>query len=211
MEWIPPEWWWAGWFAVAVFTAVFRQASPSYFTHLNWALLDYRLLMQSRGDFVAPWYSGWIQNSIAGFALSMGLAGLASRAMKLELSAGLVIRLMLLWWTLMLVRWCVARLWEGISNGNMRGREWALGHRYLLEALAWGMAPLALTATMLGPEVAWVGLYVASTVWVLGWVLRHRRSMTRIAMFRHQPVNGILYLCALEILPVAVLVRAWQW
>ena len=211
MEWTPPDGWWMGWMVVLTAVAVFRQASPRYFTHLRWAGSDYRLLLQSRGDFVAPWYSGWIQNTMAGMALSLGLAGMSSRAFDMELNLASVLRMLILWWTLMLIRWCVARVWEGVTHGGVAGREWALGHRYFLEATAWLLAPFALIMTMLGPEAALAGLYVALAVWALGWGLRHQRTLTRMSSFRHQPVNGILYLCALEILPVAVLIRAWQW
>jgi hypothetical protein len=211
MDWTPPQWWWAAWCAVAVAFAIFRQSSPKYFTHLGWALTDYRLLLQSRGDFTAPWYSGWLQNIMAGLALALGVAGMSHRCFGAQLSMAAVARLWALWGTLMLIRWCAARLWEGISSGEIPGREWALGHRYLVEAMAWWVAPIGLCMTIWSPEASFIGLYTAAAVWAGSWILRHRRSFSRITRLSRHPVEGIFYLCALEFLPVAVLVRAWQW
>lgn len=210
-EWAPPHWWWAGWFGVAVALAAFRQLSPRYFTHLRWAWSDYRLLLQSRGDFVAPWYSGWLQNSAAGLALSMGLVGLTSRAFGAPGDWSAVLRLLCFWWVVMLLRWCIAHLWEGISKGDIAGREWAMSHRYVLELMAWVVAPWGLSLTLMGPEASLFGVYLILTVWVVLWLLRHRRTFSRIRRLLHRPIEGFFYLCALEILPVAVLIRAWIW
>jgi hypothetical protein len=211
MEWAPSEWWWAAWCAVAISVAAFRQWSPKYFVHLGWAWTDFRLLLQSRGDFTAPWFSGWIQNTMAGLALSLALSGMLDRAGRQELSPEGVLRLWLLWTVLMLSRWCVARIWEGISSGEIPGREWALGHRYVLESTAWLISPLGLCITIWGYEASIIGLWVSAAVWAGGWLMRHRRSFERIPRLRHLPVEGFFYLCGLEFLPVAVLLRVWQW
>ncbi len=210
-EWSPPGWWWMGWFAIAGAVAAFRQLSPRYFTHLRWACLDYRLLLQSRGDFVAPWYSGWLQNSAAGLALAMALVGLTSRAFGASSGWDSVVRLLCLWWVVMMIRWCIAHLWERVSRGEIAGREWAMGHRYVLESMAWVWTPFGLGLTLMGPEASLFGLYSISAVWFVFWVLRHRRTFRRLRRLRYRPVEGFFYLCALEILPVAVLIRAWKW
>lgn len=210
-EWAPPNWWWAGWCVVAVGFAVFRQWSPRYFVHLGWAWTDYRLLLQSRGDFTAPWYSGWVQNSMAGFAVSLGLSGMLAQSQRMDLTVDGVFRLFFLWWVLMAIRWCAARIWEGISSGEVVGREWAMGHRYVLESTAWALAPVGLFMTIWGYEPSHFGLWAAGAVWAIGWLMRHRRSFERIPRLQRFPVEGFFYLCALEFLPIAVLIRAWQW
>jgi hypothetical protein len=128
-----------------------------------------------------------------------------------SLSPDGVLRLWLLWVVLMLMRWSVARIWEGISSGEVHGREWALGHRYVLESTAWLISPLGLCVTIWGYEPSNFGLWALVGVWAGGWLMRHRRSFERIPRLGHLPVEGFFYLCALEILPVVVLVRAWQW
>lgn len=210
-EWAPPQWWWSAWFFVAMALAAFRQWSPRYFVHLGWAWTDYRLLLQSRGDFMSPWYSGWMQNATAGAALSLACAGMVARAGLAPLDPALVLRLWGLWGILMLIRWSVARIWEGISMGEIHGREWAMAHRFLLEGSAWFWAPLGLCWTVWGTGGSKWGLWCTAAFWLLGWSFRHRRTFQRIPRLLHRPVEGMLYLCALEILPVAVLIRAWQW
>lgn len=211
LEWSAPAWWWSGWCIVGLSFALFRQWSPRYFVHLGWAWTDYRLLLQSRGDFTAPWYSGWMQNTMAGAALALGLAGMAGRRHMEAPDPWTVSRLLMLWWVVMLMRWSIARLWEGISAGEIPGREWALGHRYLLEASAWILAPIGLCLTAWGPDASGAGMWLFAAVWAVGWGVRHQRTFIRISRFRHRPVEGFFYLCALEFLPVAVLYRAWQW
>jgi len=211
MEWAPPHWWWAAWCAVAISVAAFRQWSPKYLDHLGWAWTDFRLLLQSRGDFTAPWYSGWIQNTMAGLALSLALSGMLARTGRQALSPEAVMRLWMLWTVLMLLRWCVARVWEGISSAEVPGREWALGHRYVLESTAWFISPLGLCLTIWGHGPSNYGLWTFVAVWAGGWLMRHRRTFERIPRLRNFPVEGFFYLCGLEFLPIAVLFRSWQW
>jgi hypothetical protein len=148
---------------------------------------------------------------MAGLAISLALNGMLDRAGWQSLSPDGVLRLWLLWGVLMLMRWCVARIWEGISSGEVHGREWALGHRYVLESTAWLISPLGLCVTIWGHEPSNYGLWAAAGVWAGGWLMRHRRSFERIPRLRHLPVEGFFYLCGLKFLPVVVLFRAWQW
>lgn len=191
--------------------ACFRQWSPRYFVHLRWSWTDYRLLIQSRGDFTAPWYSGWLQNMVAGAALSLALGGMADRLGWVELSPHIVMRSTMLWGILMLARWLVARIWERVSHGEIPGREWALGHRYVVEATAWMLAPIGLGMALWGPQAAEFGVWIMACAWASGWLVRQRRTFQRIRRLMDRPVEGFFYLCGLEILPVAVLIRAWQW
>ena len=211
IEWSPPDWWWGGWFLFALSFAVFRQWSPRYLTQLGWAWTDTRLLLQFRGDYTAPWYSGWWQNATAGFGLSLAVAGMVSRWLDIELTSALALRLWLLWLVLMMLRWSVARLWEGLSEGEVHGREWGLLHRMVNESSAWILAPMGLFMTIWGPRASFLGLVVCSLVWAIGWLVRQQRTIQRITRLRYRPLEGIFYLCALEILPVAVLIRAWKW
>lgn len=209
-DWVPPDWWWLGWCLVAMAVACFRQWSPRYFVHLRWAWTDYRLLIQSRGDFTAPWYSGWLQNAVVGAALSLGLVGMAARLGWAPLSPEIVLGAAALWGGLMLTRWLVARIWEWVSHGEIPGREWALGHRYVVEATAWVLAPIGLGMTLCGPQACEFGVWILASAWGVGWLVRQRRTFQRIRRLMHNPVEGFFYLCGLEILPVAVLIRAWQ-
>jgi hypothetical protein len=211
VEWSPPEWWWGGWLLVAFSFAVIRQWQPKYMVHLGWSWTDIRLLLQTKGDFIGPWYSGWWQNAMAGLGLSLGMASMASRWMGSELTLVSVARIWALWGVVMLMRGCVALLWEGLSEGEIPGREWSLLNRYLLESTAWFLAPWGLCLTLWGSKASFVGLCFAGVVWGIGWVLRQSRSIQRITRFKHHPLEGVFYLCALEILPVVVLIRAWQW
>lgn len=208
---MPPDWWWWAWWILALFMAAFRQWSPRYFTHLTWAWTDYRLLLQSRGDFMAPWYSGWMQNAAVGAAFALGIAGMLARVEARPPDAAQTLRMWALWCTIMLMRWAIARLWQGLSLGAIPGKEWGLGHRYVMESLALILAPLGLCFTMWGPEAAVFGLYFTGAVWGIGWGSRQHRTFIRIPRLKHRPIEGIFYLCALELLPVAVLFRAWQW
>ena len=117
---------------------------------------------------------------------------------------------MLVWALLLFLRWVTALLWDLHAGDHHLGDAFFLNHRLHMESAAWLIAPVGFVCSTWGPEASRFGLWVAMFLWVVGWLLRQQRGVSQNALFRKQPLHGILYLCGLEILPVAVLFRIWQ-
>ena len=205
-----PGGWWMGWFLLALALGLLHRAQPSHRQWMQWAWTDHRLLVLELGDRQRI-HASWVAaNLLAGLALSMSLAGMITVSNSSVPSLFHVLRLFLIWNLLMALRWMVSVLWNLHAGDTHMGDVFLLNHRMLMESAAWVVAPIGFVCSCWGPGASLAGIWIASGTWSLGWILRQTRGLSQSPMFRKQPLLGILYLCGLEILPVAVLIRTWQ-
>jgi len=204
-----PGSWWAAWFLLAFAFGMLQRVQPNHRRWMHWAWTDPRLMVSELADHRLQ-VSWVVANLLAGVALSLACSGLFSVLTAEPISWRSVFRLFLLWNLLMAVRWLVSQLWAIHSGVALKGEVFLLHHRVIMESAAWMIAPVGFVCTAWGMEASRVGLWCALGIWLTGWTVRQSRALSQNPLFRNQPVLGILYLCGLEILPVAVLFRAWQ-
>ena len=204
-----PGSWWAAWFLLALAFGGLQRVQPNHKRWMQWAWTDPRLMMSELVDHRMQ-VSWVVANLLAGAALSLSLAGLFSLSVNAEPTWPLINRLFLGWNALIALRWMVSRLWGIHAGDNARAEAFFLHHRILMESAAWWVAPIGFVCSAWGPEASRAGVWCAAAVWVFGWAIRQSRGLSLNPQFTKQPLLGILYLCGLEILPVAVLFRTWQ-
>ena len=205
-----PGGWWIGWFLLALAWGLFQRVQPNHRQWMQWAWTDHRLLILELGERQRIHASWVVANLMAGLALSMAIAGMMTVSNSAIPSFSLVLRLFLIWGLLMGLRWMVSMLWNVHSGDAHVGDVFLLNHRVLMESTAWLVAPIGFVCSCWGPDASRVGIWIAAATWTLGWMLRQTRGFAQSPRFRKQPLLGMLYLCGLEILPVAVLIRTWQ-
>ena len=126
------------------------------------------------------------------------------------MDGGLFLRLWATWYLLSGMRSAMGHLLGLISDRPSEGMMWVRHHRWVKESAAWGLAPLGLIGMAASSKGAGLALVMCAIIWALGWLLRQRRTLVDHGGAVSSPLIAMLYLCALEILPVAVLFRAWQ-
>ena len=205
-----PAGWWLLWVGIACGLALLRTLHPDGLRHAQWAWTNWRLLFQVKGDSTGLTFVDGLTHVLAGLVLSLSVSSMWSMAYEGVFEWRQFWRMWLLWLLLMGIRWCTCQLMVMVSGSVVAGREWGLSHRMVLESTFWLIGPLGIATTFKGPEAAKTGLVVALVIWLASWVLRQRRAAIQLVIFERNRLMAILYLCALEILPVAVLLRAWQ-
>lgn len=202
--------WWLAWFLWCFALAMFRRVQPQHWRSYFWAWSDVNLLVQEKGESLQ-----WTLNEVLGTALaalSFGLAfeGLWSVSTGTHVDwwqagTGAVFWMVLAW-----VRRISAWIMGFLMDGGKWNVEWWVTHRYALDSMGFMLAGLGIVCVHFGSQAASIGLWAAFVLWALGWILRMSR-VVRNGLGKQLPlVLVILYLCGLEILPVAVLFRAWQ-
>jgi len=205
-----PAGWWLLWVAIACGLALLRTVHPDCIRQSQWAWTNWRLLYQAKGDNTGWTLVDGLSNGLAGLSLSLSVSGMWSVAHGGVFTWSLFFRLWMLWFLMMAIRWCIRHLMGLASGSSLLGREWVLSHRVVLESTFWVIAPLGIAATFKGPEAARFGLVLSGVIWLTCWILRQHRVVMRLELFGRNRLMTMLYLCALEVLPVAVFCRAWQ-
>ena len=205
-----PAGWWVAWVIWAWALAALMWSDAEARSKWRWAWTDFRLLVQSLGEGHVPGARDLVVHGLAGVALSLSLAGMQAAAEGHSPTGSGVFRWLLLWLLLHAVRWTASKGFDWLRGSSLPGWEWDLNHRAVMESAALLLAPIGFVAVSLGPEASRWGLWLAGGIWFMGWWVRQRRSLFGLEAFRGQGVLAIVYLCALEILPTAVLIRAWQ-
>ena len=205
-----PAGWWVAWVIWAWALAALMWSDAEARSKWRWAWTDFRLLVQSLGEGHVPGARDLVVHGLAGVALSLSLAGMQAAAEGHAPTGSGVFRWLLLWLLLHAVRWTASKGFDWLRGSSLPGWEWDLNHRAVMESAALLLAPIGFVAVSLGPEASRWGLWLAGGIWFMGWWVRQRRSLFGLEAFRGQGVLAIVYLCALEILPTAVLIRAWQ-
>ena len=205
-----PATWWLGWMALAFLAGGVRWANPTLDRRMRWAWTDVRLLFQERGDGSGLTLVDAVVHIGAGAAAALSLSGLMARSAGGDFSHATFLRLWALWFLMSGMRWCVGRLMDGVTGLSGQGTAWTLHHRWVTESAAWWLAPLGLLSVVLDPSAARGVLLAWGGLWAIGWAIRQQRTTFSMSSFKKHPLIAMLYLCALEILPVAVLFRAWQ-
>ena len=201
--------WWAAWFLLAFSFGILQRVQPNHRRWMQWAWTDPRLMVSELADHRLQ-VSWVVANLLAGVAFSLTWSGLVAVSAAEPLSWSMVVRLFLLWNLLIGLRWLVSRLWALHAGEALKGEVFLLHHRVIMESAAWLMAPVGFVCTAWGEQASRAGVWCAVAIWLAGWAIRQSRGLSQSPVFRKQPVLGILYLCGLEILPVAVLFRTWQ-
>lgn len=205
-----PESWWLMWVLLACGLAVLRTMNPDCLRQARWAWGNFRLLLQAKGDGGGLTAVDGLHNGLAGVSLALAISGMWSVAQGQAMGWALFTRLLALWFVMMAMRWCVGQLLGLTAGSTSLGREWRLNHRLLMESTAWILAPLGMVATFKGADIANAGLTLSALVWLAGWGVRQRRAAGLSELYGRNHLMAMFYICTLEILPVAVLLRAWQ-
>ena len=204
-----PGSWWAAWFLLAFAFGMLQRIQPNHRSWMKWAWTDPRLMVSELADHRLQ-VSWVVANQLAGVAFSLACSGLFSMLTVEQISWWAVLRVFLMWNLLIALRWLVSQLWAIHAGDSLKGEVFLLHHRIVMESAAWMIAPVGFVCTAWGMEASRVGVGCALGIWLAGWAIRQSRALRQNPVFRKQPVLGILYLCGLEILPVAVLFRTWQ-
>lgn len=202
--------WWFMWFLVAMGLGLFWRMQPGHPKWMRWAWTDYRLLVLEMAGRQRIQVSWLLSAGLAGLAFSLSISGLLAVAAFSTPTWSSVWPWWLMWILALTLRWILSRLWDVHSGDSHHGDVYFLNHRVHMESAAWGMAPFGFVCSTWGPEASDVGLRLVFLIWILSWLLRQHRGISQNPLFGKQPLFGILYLCGLEILPVAVLFRIWQ-
>lgn len=205
-----PAGWWLAWMAWAWAMAVLMRSDAEAKSKWRWAWTDFRLLVQSLGEGHVPGPRDVLVHGLAGLSLSLSLAGMQAVVDGHPPTGAGVLRWFVLWSLLHALRRTASKGFDWLRGSPLPGWEWDLNHRSVMESAALALAPIGFVAVSFGPEASRWGLYLAAGVWLVGWWVRQRRSLFGLEAFRGQGVVAMVYLCALEILPTAVLFRAWQ-
>ena len=198
------------WFILALGLALLQRVEAAHRRWMRWAWSNPRLLALELADRPRIQISGVVSSSLAGIALSLSAAGLLASSEETMLCWPMVFRGFMVWTSLQFLRWLTSLFWDLHCGDPHIGDVFFLNHRVHMESAAWLIAPIGFVASSLGPSASHAGIMVACCIWALGWLLRLSRGVSRNPRLVQQPVLGILYLCGLEILPVAVLFRIWQ-
>lgn len=205
-----PTTWWLAWIALGFLAGGLRWWGSGFERRLRWAWTDVRLLFQERGEGSGLQFQDVLVHVGAGMAASLSLAELLACIQGTAMDGTLFWRLWGLWLLISAMRSGLGHVIGLISGVTQGGQMWTLHHRWLMESAAWGLAPVGLVGLAFGERGAQCALMVSGGIWVLGWLLRQRRALFGPGVFSPGPLVPILYLCALEIIPAAVLFRAWK-
>ena len=205
-----PGGWWSSWFLLALGLGLLHRAQPAHRRWMRWAWTDHRLLVLELADRHRVQITWVVSCALAGLALSLSMVGMGAVADSAIPSWPLVWKGVFAWALLLFLRWVTALLWDLRLGDHHVGDVFFLNHRLHMESAAWLIAPVGFVCSTWGPDASRFGFRVALFLWVAGWFLRQRRGVSQNPLFRKQPLLGMLYLCSLEILPVAVLFRIWQ-
>lgn len=207
-DWAPM--WWLAWVVLAFVAGGLRASGVGFERRLQWAWTDVRLLFQDFGEGSGLKIQDVLVHAGAGMALALSVTSLWCRWASLPMDGGMLLRLWATWFLVSGMRWAMGVLLGLIADRPSDGVTWALHHRWVMESAAWGMCPLALVGLASGAQGAGWALVLSGILWGFGWLLRQRRTLFDQGGTFSSPLIAMLYLCALEILPVVVLFRAWQ-
>ena len=207
-DWAPM--WWLAWVTLAFIAGGLRASGVGFERRLQWAWTDVRLLFQDHGEGSGVRVQDVLLHAGAGMALALSVSSLWCRWAGTPMDGGLFLRLWATWYLLSGMRSAMGHLLGLISDRPSEGTMWVMHHRWVKESAAWGLAPLGLIGMAASSKGAGLALVMCAIIWALGWLLRQRRTLVDHGGAFSSPLIAMLYLCALEILPVAVLFRAWQ-
>ena len=206
-----PAMWWLAWMALAFLAGGLRWSDAAGFgKRLRWPWTDVRLLFQEKGDGSGMTWADVLIHGGAGAAAGLTLTSLLGQGAGQGWDSSLFWRVWAIWFLLGGIRWGIGRLMGVLTGSESQGNAWVLHHRWMMESTAWCLAPLGVIGVVAGPSGSEIGMTLWMVGWALSWCLRQRRTVFRLPMFRTHTLIPMLYLCALEILPVAVLFRAWK-
>ncbi len=205
-----PAVWWLVWLSLGFLAGGLRWSGRGFERRLLWAWTDVRLLFQELGDGMEWRVQDVLIHAGAGMAAALSITALWAHSEEAPMNGELFLRLWGTWFLISGMRGGVGYLMGRITGRSAEGVVWSRHHRWLQDSAGWAMAPVALLGLAMGPHGAGVALVLCGAIWGAGWTLRQWRALFDNRVFRAGSLVPILYLCALEILPTAVLLRAWQ-
>jgi len=207
-----PEWAiWAVWGGLAMLAAV-RTLYPQRWKMMNWAVTDYRLVSQLHRQGQLVFDMGWVLLFLAATTFAvLGLGQALAQLSGVNFSMELAWRMVCFWCLIWGVRALFLRGVNEVSEGGLPAREYSASHFLTGQVFAILAAPLGLMAWYISGSAGQILSWACLAVWTAGWLLRIGRLTLLVPGVRARPFLMIAYLCGLEMLPVLVLIEAWNW
>jgi hypothetical protein len=210
-----PEWavWmlWSG----LVLLAVVRQVFNERWKMMNWVVTDYRLVSQRYRQGNMVFDMGWVLVFVAALIFAvLGLGQSLARLAEAVFDIPTALRLALAWGLLWAIRALFLRAVNEVSEGALPAREYSASHFLTGQIFALLSAPVGILGWYVGGEHPDMGRWLAWMcigIWLAGWLLRTGRIAWLVPEAKNRPFLMIAYLCGLELLPVLVLIKAWNW